>query len=154
MSGKGIKKLSSPNPSNGKQAKTPVNTGKSIETFNEKTVAEMNQQRDVAVIFQSKHSEGGISCSAEKVILNSADFKSLTLKPGAFIMIHSTIHDTNEFENANGKPFRCIYRAIPSSGVNQGISLLNKIWSPNFEKIQSKKDIKNRMATVHTDMRK
>lgn len=76
------------------------------------------------VVFQSRVGDG-VECTTDKVLMHSADMKTLKAKIGGYIMV--------EMANTTG-----LYKAWPSKKGIPGTVTMHKLWQPNFPADQRK----------------
>jgi hypothetical protein len=72
----------------------------------------------LSVVFQSRASDG-LECSAERVLLHSADIKALKTSIGSYVLV--------ELPHCS-----CLCRVWPSKKIPVGSATLHRTWQPNF----------------------
>lgn len=161
MSSRSKGKKSQVDENRGKQSQQTPTSSKTHSTSttplpncNESLVSRADS-KDLNILFQSKsNAEDIIVCGMNKILMNLSDMKSLFVKAGNYIKISSlkTFSDSNDTGHFSSLPVSMLCRVFPSKQLTQGVAVMNKGWTSNFDKLQSKRDVRNRMASISTKM--
>lgn len=128
-------------------SKSPVGLS-SLSPISSSSISSDNNTLTVQLLYQNKskviNEEKQQLCSADKILMNTKDMRSLNIKVGSFVVVNM---NNSNIESNNDAQVFALCKAWPSKTLSPSLAIISRLYWPHLSAIADQ-----RIASISTSI--